>query len=114
MKKAKASAAATQRDGGGDGGRVGVFGAAMADVDEFEREEREDEEVEADPVADGCDAGHAWMLQVNGCRGMHAKLRDHLSVRRLDLFCNRLFCNRKRLCPAGRASCAEGDGLYRS
>jgi len=51
-------------NGGGDRGGVGSCGALAACVDKLDREEREDEEVKSDPVADGGGAGHLfWMLQ---------------------------------------------------
>jgi hypothetical protein len=44
----------------------------MADIEEFHREEGDDEEMKADPVADGGGAGHpVWMLQ-GGMGAMHS------------------------------------------
>jgi len=60
-----------EREGGRDPedrgsycGGAGLFGASTAGVDQLCREEREDEDVETDPVADGSCAEHLiWMLQ---------------------------------------------------
>jgi len=46
------------QDCGGDGGGADFCGALIADVDELDRQESEDEEVKAYPVADGCSSGH--------------------------------------------------------
>lgn len=51
-------------DSCGDRGGVGLGRALTAGVDQLGREEYEDEEVEAYPVADGSGAEHLfWMLQ---------------------------------------------------
>ena len=51
-------------DGGGDCGGVSLCRALAADVDQLYREEREDEDMEADPMADEGGAEHLiWMLQ---------------------------------------------------
>ena len=54
-------------DGGGDGGGVDLRRALIADVNELDREEGEDEEVKAYPVADRGFGEHLfWMLQREG------------------------------------------------
>ncbi len=55
---------ADPEEGGGDGGGMDLRRAMAADVNEFDREEGEDEEVKAYPVADRSFGEHLfWMLQ---------------------------------------------------
>ena len=49
-------------DGGGVGSGFGGLGGATAGVEQLGGEEQEDEDVEADPVADGGGAGHVSLM----------------------------------------------------